>query len=124
MGRPMATSQDFVNWVCGPELNPHFLMLVLLANRRHIRELGSGAVHQTVYFPTVESFCICAPGVPEQRRIASQLAEQLEAATTVVAAAKERLSGAEALPGAYLASVFEGKEARSWPSHRSVRCRG
>lgn len=118
MGRPMATSQDFVNWVCGPELDPHFLMYVLLANRRHIRELGSGAVHQTVYFPTVESFCICAPGVPEQRRIASQLAEQLEAATTVVAAAKERLSGAEALPGAYLASVFEGKEARSWPSHQ------
>lgn len=26
MGRPMATSQDFVNWVCGPDLDPEFLM--------------------------------------------------------------------------------------------------
>jgi hypothetical protein len=25
MARPMATSQDFVNWVCGPELVPEFL---------------------------------------------------------------------------------------------------
>src|SRR5439155_1330918 len=28
MGREMATSQDFVNWVCGPELDPHFLALL------------------------------------------------------------------------------------------------
>ena len=25
MGRPMATSQDFVNWVCGPNIEAHYL---------------------------------------------------------------------------------------------------
>ncbi len=34
MERDMATSQDFVNWVCGPELDPDFLMHLLIACRR------------------------------------------------------------------------------------------
>ncbi|MGH7367772.1 MAG: restriction endonuclease subunit S [Candidatus Rokuibacteriota bacterium] len=44
MGRPMATSQDFVNWVCGPELNPRFLAYLLRASRTYIRSLSSGAI--------------------------------------------------------------------------------
>jgi type I restriction enzyme S subunit len=33
MGRQMATSQDFVNWVCGPGLDPLLLFFLLVANR-------------------------------------------------------------------------------------------
>lgn len=33
MGRSMATSQDFVNWVCGPDLLPWFLAYGLIASR-------------------------------------------------------------------------------------------
>ena len=45
MGRPMATSQDFVNWVCGPELYPHFLAYLLRGSRAYIRSLSSGAIN-------------------------------------------------------------------------------
>lgn len=61
MGRPMATSQDFVNWVCGSELDPLFLMHLLRASRELIRSLSSGAVHKTVYVPTVKTFEVCVP---------------------------------------------------------------
>ena len=71
MGRPMATSQDFMNWVCGPELDSHFLAYLLRASRAYIRSLSSGAIHQTVYMPTVESFFVSAPSVSKQREIAA-----------------------------------------------------
>ncbi len=48
MGRPMATSQDFVNWVCGADLDHRFLAYLLRASRGYIRSLASGAVHKTV----------------------------------------------------------------------------
>ncbi|MFN7430990.1 MAG: restriction endonuclease subunit S, partial [bacterium] len=63
MGREMATSQDFVNWVCGPDLDPDFLMYLILRCRREIRDLGSGATHQSIYFETVENFSVCVPSV-------------------------------------------------------------
>src|SRR5262245_16580597 len=59
MGRPMATSQDFVNWVCGSDLDPTFLALLLRASRGYIRSLASGAVHKTVYVPAVKAFKVC-----------------------------------------------------------------
>jgi len=31
MGKPMTTSQDFVNWVCSDALNPEFLMFAIMA---------------------------------------------------------------------------------------------
>jgi type I restriction enzyme, S subunit len=52
----MATSQDFVNWVCGPEIDPAFLAYLLRAARGYVRSLSSGAIHQTVYVPTVKAF--------------------------------------------------------------------
>jgi len=33
LGTPMATSQDFVNWVCGPDLDPWFLANALISSR-------------------------------------------------------------------------------------------
>ena len=73
MGRPMATSQDFVNWVCGPDLDPEFLMHLLIRSRPYVRELASGAIHKTVYMPTVKAFKVCVPSIQEQRRIVSEL---------------------------------------------------
>jgi type I restriction enzyme S subunit len=79
MGRPMATSQDFVNWVCGAALDPRFLMYLLRAARTAIREMSSGAIHKTVYVPTVKAFRVCIPPVEEQRRIAGQIESKMHA---------------------------------------------
>lgn len=109
MGRTMCTSQDFVNWVCGPELYPRFLMHVFLASRAAIRALGSGAVHQTIYFPTVEAFSICMPSIDEQKCIAEYLCRRIEVAASVRRATEVEREGIDALPGAVLRRAFAGE---------------
>ena len=69
MGRPMATSQDFVNWVCSPELDHRFLKYVLLSEQPAFLRFASGTTHQTIYFPEVKAFHICLPPPAEQAAI-------------------------------------------------------
>lgn len=66
MGRAMATSQDFVNWVCSPELDHRFLKYVLLSEQSAFLRFASGTTHQTIYFPEVKAFHICLPSPSEQ----------------------------------------------------------
>lgn len=106
LGKPMATSQDFANWICGPELDPEFLMYAFMASREHLLELGSGAVHKTIYMPTLESFHICAPTIEEQCRIARALRERLAAAEALAAGLKSRLADIDVLPQRLLAEAF------------------
>ena len=70
MGRPMATSQDFVNWVCSDALDHRFLKYVLLAEREALLRFASGTTHQTIYFPEVKALHVCLPPLLEQRAIA------------------------------------------------------
>ena len=106
MGRPMATSQDFVNWVCGPELDPFFLAYALRASRDYIRGLASGAVHKTIYMPTLHSLQVCAPPLDEQRRIVRALDRQLAEAERLRDALHDRLSVVESLPATILRAAF------------------
>lgn len=73
MGIPMATSQDFVNWVCGPNLDYRYLKYVLLAERKSFLRFASGTTHQTIYFPEVKAFHIAAPPLHIQHGIADVL---------------------------------------------------
>lgn len=109
MGRPMATSQDFVNWICGAKLVPEFLAFLLRDAREYIRALSSGAVHKTVYFPTVESFRVCVPSRAEQERIVGLLQVQLESAESARAAMEARLNAIDLLPAALLRRAFRGE---------------
>lgn len=106
MGRPMATSQDFVNWVCGPELDPWFLAYLLTASRGYIRSLASGAVHRTVYMPTVQAFRVCIPALDEQRRIVRMLRHGMAQVERARAAAEAQMEAASALRSAILRSAF------------------
>lgn len=107
MAEPMATSQDFANWVCGDDLDPEYLMHALIAARAELRELATGATHKTIYMPTLESFHVCAPVLPEQERIVSRLRDQLTEVDTVREAAEAQLRDIETLPQKILAQAFE-----------------
>lgn len=108
LGRPMATSQDFCNWICDPErLDPDFLMYAFMASQEYLQGLGSGAVHKSIYMPTIQSFQICAPDIDEQRRIARTLRERLAAAESLNDALKARLTDIECLPQRLLAAAFD-----------------
>jgi type I restriction enzyme S subunit len=107
MGRPMATSQDFVNWVCGPDLDPVFLLHLLIRSRDYVRALSSGAIHKTVYYPTVKAFRVCVPPVEEQRRIATELSARLEKVDRAGVGLTAQFEVARALPAALLRRAFD-----------------
>jgi type I restriction enzyme S subunit len=75
MGVPMSTSQDFVNWVCGPELDHRYLKYILLAERSSFLRFASGTTHQTIYFPEVKAFHVAVPSLDVQRQVADALGE-------------------------------------------------
>jgi type I restriction enzyme S subunit len=93
MGREMATSQDFVNWVCDEsKLDHRFLKYVLLAENRSFARFSHGTTHQTIYFPEVKAFHVCVPSVNEQRAIANVLTsldDKIEQNRRTVRALKE-----------------------------------
>jgi type I restriction enzyme S subunit len=95
-----------VNWVCGPDLDPEFLMHLFIRSRERFRSFSAGAVHQTVYFPTAMALRVCAPPIEEQRHIAARLREQLaeiDRAKDALAAQREAIN---AMPAALLREVF------------------
>lgn len=73
MGKPMATSQDFVNWVCSDGIDYRFLKYVLLAERNAFLRFASGTTHQTIYFPEVKAFHVALPSLSEQQAISAVL---------------------------------------------------
>jgi type I restriction enzyme S subunit len=74
MGRPMATSQDFVTWTCGPGLDPYYLLWCLRAMRPDLLgRLAMGSTHKTIYMPDIHSLQIPLPPIEEQHRIVAAL---------------------------------------------------
>jgi type I restriction enzyme S subunit len=91
MGRPMATSQDFANWVCGDDLDPDFLMYALVMSRNYLREIAIGTTHKTIYMSVLESFHIFHPPLSKQQMIVNRIKAQLSEAETARQAAKLEL---------------------------------
>lgn len=115
MGRPMATSQHFFNWVCGSKVAPRFLMHALRASKTYMESMSSGAIHQTIYMPAAREFHLCLPPRKQQEKIAARLDGQLADAATLLAAARAELAAIRALPAAALRQVFGGPEAVTSP---------
>lgn len=105
-GKPMATSQDFFNWVCGDDLESWFLAHALIASRDYLRSLSSGAVHKTIYMPVAEELMVCMPNQAEQRRIAAALDAQMVSIANARGLRLAAADEAEALNICYQQSVF------------------
>ena len=111
MGRPMATSQDFVNWVCSEALVPRFLMYAIMAEGDGIREFGRGSTHTTIYFPEVKALHICLPPPQEQREIVTRIRRLLHAAELIEHRVANAASSCEVAPRAILTRAFGGELA-------------
>lgn len=115
MGNPMATSQDFANWVCGTGLDPDFLMYSLIRCRDYLRELSSGATHKTIYMPTLEAFQICLPELGVQKAIVKRLKAAISEAHQATFAAKAQCEDVSALASAIVLGSIQtspGQERR------------
>ncbi len=109
MGRPMATSQDFVNWVCSDALLPEFLKYVFLAEgRQGLLRYASGSVHQTIYFPEAKGFHVCLPDAKEQRRIVEQCDALRTETQRLESLYQQKLTALDALKKSLLHQAFSG----------------
>ena len=109
LGADMATSQDFVNWVCGNDLEPQFLKLVLLAQGKEFFKFSSGAVHQTIYFPEAKGFAICHPNTDTQKKIVALAEQVLEQANQLEAHYTAKLQDLDDLRQSLLQKAFAGE---------------
>ncbi|MDQ8145421.1 MAG: restriction endonuclease subunit S [Gemmatimonadota bacterium] len=110
MGRPMATSQDFVNWVCSPRLNPMFLKYLFLAEgRKGLLRYASGSVHQTIYFPEAKAFHVCHPIAEVQERLVEKLDALSREVHRLEAIYREKSALLCALRNSLLRDAFNGK---------------
>lgn len=69
MPRPMATSQDFWNWVCGTQLLPEFLNYQFKTMTAAFKSLNMGSTHQTIYQKDAARLHVVVPPLKEQRAI-------------------------------------------------------
>ncbi|XWV15864.1 MAG: restriction endonuclease subunit S [Gemmatimonas sp.] len=73
MGIPMATTQDFANWICGPRLSPQFLLHVLRAMAPEFERLKMGSTHNTIYMPDISAFRCPLPLLGTQHEVVAAL---------------------------------------------------
>lgn len=71
--RPMATTQAFVTWHCGPQLNPRYLLAVMKAMQPEFDRLAYGSTHLTIYMPDIEQLRVPLPPIDTQTAIADFL---------------------------------------------------
>lgn len=76
MGVDMATTQDFANWICGPQLNNEFLLWTFRGMRPEFSRLMMGSTHNTIYMPDIASFRFALPSLEVQRAVNAHLATQ------------------------------------------------
>lgn len=73
MDVPMATTQDFANWICGSALKPEYLLLTLRSMTSEFRRLMMGSTHNTIYMPDIQSLRLVLPPMDEQERIVTHV---------------------------------------------------
>jgi restriction endonuclease S subunit len=127
LGADMATSQDFVTWTCGPQLDPRYLLWVLRGERDDILRRTQGSTHKTIYMPDIEQLTIPLPPLEEQNRIVESLDHETARIDRLVAlkadlmtAARRRFvsTRAERLLGGLDPTSGEGSPPRGWPRVR------
>ena len=82
--RPMAVSQHFIAWVCGPALNAEFLLFCLRSMTEELERLTAGATLKTIGMPDVRTLTIAIPPLSEQHAIVAHAKSEAEGIDTLI----------------------------------------
>lgn len=110
-GVPLATTQDFVNWVCGRRLLPEYLLYVFRIMRQEFNRLTSGSTHQTIYMPDVSNFVTPLPPIDEQRAIYSHIKAMLPKVDASISAYSRQIELLEEYRAALIHEAVTGQKA-------------
>ena len=109
LGVDMATTQDFVNWICGKSLRPEYLLYVLRAMEQEFRRLTMGSTHQTIYMPDVGSFVTPVPSLVEQDQIVGYIRRERADIEALIRKAVEAIEYVKEYRSALVSAVVTGK---------------
>ena len=109
LGVDMATTQDFVNWVCGPSLRSEYLLYVFRAMGPEFRRLTMGSTHQTIYMPAVGCFSTPVPPVPEQDQIIAFIRKETSAIDALISKVRQAIDHLREFRTALISAAVTGK---------------
>ena len=95
MPESMATTQDFWNWICGPQLTPEYLLLLFRSMKQKFEQSTSGSTHKTIYQGIAAGLEVCVAPIEEQEQIAAFVFNQtadIDAAAKKVKASIDQLT--------------------------------
>lgn len=99
---------------CNDDTDQDFILFALKMFESNISVKGSGSTFNAINREDLLALETPVPPLPEQKRIAAILTEQLAAVEKAKKASEARLEAARVLPAAYLREVFESEESQSW----------
>jgi restriction endonuclease S subunit len=105
----MGASQDITAFICSTDLLPEFLCRYLHSISEYLIDNCRGATIQGLTRDFICNLGIPLPPLPEQKRIAMILNEQMAMVERARKAAEEELETIKAIPAALLRQAFEGK---------------
>ncbi|TBD36640.1 restriction endonuclease subunit S [Rhizobium ruizarguesonis] len=109
MPKPMATSQDFWNWICGAQLIPEYLLLLFRCMIQKFEESTSGSTHKTIYQGIAAGFEICIAPLEEQKAIADYVFEKTRAIDETVIRVRKSVEGLTEYRAALITHAVTGQ---------------
>ena len=109
LGVAMATTQDFVNWVCGTSLQPEYLLYVFRAMGPEFRRFTMGSTHQTIYMPDVGCFSTPVPPVPEQGKIVAFIRKETDKIDSLVSKIRQAINHLKEFRTALISAAVTGR---------------
>ncbi|MHB1373076.1 MAG: restriction endonuclease subunit S [Thauera sp.] len=109
MGKEMATTQHFANWVCGAQLVPSYLMYAFMAGRDFLGMSGQGTTVTTIYMPALKELRLATPPLAEQHEIVRRVETLFAFADRLEARCAAARKQAGQLTPALLAEAFRGE---------------
>lgn len=106
---PMATTQDFVNWICGPRLQPEFLLYVFRSMKEEFSRLTMGSTHQTIYMPDVGQFVTPLPPLNEQYEIVGYINKKTAKIDALIFKIHEAIKKLQEYRTALISAAVTGK---------------
>ena len=109
LGVDMATTQDFVNWICGPSLRPEYLLYAFRAMGPEFRRLTMGSTHQTIYMHDVASFSTPVPPVSEQDQIVAFVRKETAKIDAMIAKVNEAIDRLSEYRTTFISAAVTGQ---------------
>lgn len=116
MPRPMATSQDFWNWICSPELLPEFLVYQFRAMTQEFRLLTQGSTHKTIYQGVAAGMSVVVPPLEDQRAVVAYLDRETARIDELIAEQERLIACLEERRRAVVAALVG-----NWPMRKLSR---